>query len=106
MRWARVLVVTAAVASLVVMGAGCGADGRLARQEAVARARTCASLEERHSTLPVTTPPWQAFLAHAAEKSDTQRDHDARQQQNAGEIKADCKIAMRTATVSAAKRAP
>lgn len=106
MRSARALVVTATVTALAVVGSGCGADGRLARQEAVARARTCASLEERHSNTPVTTPPWQAFLAHAAEKSDTQPDHDARQQQNAGEIKADCKFAMRTATLSDAKRAP
>lgn len=96
----------AAVAALALVGTGCGADGRLARQEAMARARTCASLEERHSTTPVTTPPWQAFLAHAAQKSDSQRDGDARQQQNAGQIKADCKTAVRSATLGDAKRAP
>ena len=86
--------------TLTSLGSGCGADARLSRQEAVARARTCASLEERHSTTPVTVPPWRRFLAGAAERSDSQHDPAQRQQQNAGEIKAECKAAMRRAASS------
>ena len=85
------------VAVALLAAAGCGSDAHLARQEAVARANTCASLEERHGTAPVTIPPWQEFLAGAAERSDSQRGADARKEQNATQIKAECKAAVRKA---------
>ncbi len=88
-------VVLAAVLGLAATG--CGADAGLARQEAMARARTCASLEERHANTPVTVPPWRLFLPKAAQRSDSQHDKADRQQENAGEIKADCQKALREA---------
>lgn len=80
---------------LLLVIAGCGSDPSLARQEAKARAYTCASLEERHASTPVTIPPWQLFLPSAAERSDSQRTKKGRNDQNATEIKADCAAAKR-----------
>ncbi len=97
MRAARIPVGIVLAIGLAVAASGCGADARLARQEAVARANTCASLEERHSNAPVTVPPWQRFLAGAAERSDSQHGAAARKEQNAGEIKAECRAALRDA---------
>lgn len=89
-----VVCVCAAVGSAGLFATtGCGGDARLARQEAVVRARTCASLTERHDNAPVTVPATRWFLVRSAERADTQPSAKARSDDNNAELHHDCERA-------------
>lgn len=86
-----VVCLCAATGSMVLAAtAGCGADARLAHQEAVVRARTCASLTERHDNAPVTVPAARWFLARSAARAEGQPGAKARSEDNNAELHQDC----------------
>ena len=72
---------------------GCGADSRLDRQEAEARARTCATLTERNRNVPVTVPFTIWFLPNVRERADSQATPAGRRRGNPTELKDDCRRA-------------
>lgn len=91
----RLVVCVCAAVGVVglLSAAGCGSDARLARQEAVVRSRTCASLTERHDNAPVTVPAVRWFLARSAERADSQPTAKARSEDNNAQLHQDCERA-------------